>query len=96
MQKVQVAKAVQAEIPLVEEFVGQTAAVKFVDVRAKVQGYLVDRPFVEGSDVKVGDVLFVIDQRPFQAAVDQNMANLEQNQGRLDFAKEQLKRYETL
>ncbi|MDJ0513916.1 MAG: efflux RND transporter periplasmic adaptor subunit [Methyloceanibacter sp.] len=95
-QKVEVATATTAEIPLVQEFVGQTAAVKLVDVRAKVQGYLTERPFVEGSDVTKGDVLFVIDQRPFQAEVDQNKADLEQNQGRLDFAQEQLKRYETL
>ena len=95
-QKVQVATAVSAEIPLVKEFVGQTAAVKLVDVRAKVQGYLTERPFTEGADVKKDDVLFVIDQRPFQAEVDQNTADLEQNQGRLDFAQEQLKRYETL
>ncbi|MEM9591309.1 MAG: efflux RND transporter periplasmic adaptor subunit [Pseudomonadota bacterium] len=95
-QKVEVATATSAEIPLVQEFVGQTAAVKLVDVRAKVQGYLTERPFVEGADVTKGDVLFVIDQRPFQASVDQNKADLEQNQGRLDFAQEQLKRYETL
>ncbi|WP_052464271.1 efflux RND transporter periplasmic adaptor subunit [Methyloceanibacter caenitepidi] len=95
-QQVEVATAASAEIPLVEEFVGQTAAVTYVDVRAKVQGYLTERPFVEGSDVKKGDVLFVIDQRPFQAEVNQNKAELEQNQGRLDFAKEQLARYEKL
>ncbi|ODR94009.1 hypothetical protein AUC70_10505 [Methyloceanibacter stevinii] len=95
-QQVEVASAASAEIPLVEEFVGQTAAVKLVDVRAKVQGYLTERPFTEGADVKKGDVLFVIDQRPFQAEVDQNKAELEQNQGRLDFAKEQLTRYEKL
>ena len=95
-QKVQVAEAVAAEIPLTQEFVGNTAAVKLVEIRAKVQGYLVDRPFTEGADVKKGDVLFVIDQRPFQAEVDKNKADLEQNQGRLTFANEQLKRYETL
>lgn len=95
-QQVEVATAASAEIPLVQEFVGQTAAVKYVDVRAKVQGYLMERPFKEGSDVKKGDVLFVIDQRPFQAEVDQNKAALEQNQGRLDFAQEQLARYEKL
>lgn len=95
-QKVQVAEAVAAQIPLIEEFVGQTAAVKLVEVRAKVQGYLVERPFTEGADVKKGDVLFVIDQRPFKAEVNKNKADLEQNQGRLTFANEQLKRYETL
>ncbi|MGA9441853.1 MAG: efflux RND transporter periplasmic adaptor subunit [Methyloceanibacter sp.] len=95
-QKVTVAEAVAADIPLTQEFVGQTAAVKLVDVRAKVQGYLMERPFTEGSDVKKGDTLFVIDQRPFRAAVDQNKADFKQNRGRLDFAQEQLKRYEKL
>ena len=94
--KVEVAEATQAKIPLTKEFVGTTAAVKLVEVRAKVQGYLHERPFTEGADVKAGDVLFVIDQRPFQAEVDRITAELEQNKAQLTFAQQQLERYKKL
>ena len=95
-RKVEVAKAVDAQIPLTRTFVGTTAAIKLVEVRAKVQGYLNERPFTEGSDVKKGDVLFVIDQRPFQAEVAKYKAELEQNQAKLTFAQQQLVRYKKL
>jgi len=94
--KVEVAQAVVAKVPLVREFVGITAAVKLVEVRARVQGHLVERPFTEGTDVKKGDVLFVIDQRPFQAELTRATAELEQNKAELTFAQEQADRYTTL
>ena len=94
--KVEVAEAAAAQIPLTREFVGTTAAVKLVEIRAKVQGYLQERTFTEGSDVKKGDVLFVIDQRPFQANVERYKADLEQNQAKLTFARQQLVRYKKL
>ena len=91
-----VAEATSQTVPVRREFVGNTAAVKRVEIRAKVQGYLEERPFTEGADVKKGDILFVIDQRPFQAALEKNKADLEQNQAVLKFAKEQVKRYKSL
>lgn len=94
--KVEVAEAADTQIPLTKEFVGTTAAIKLVEIRAKVQGYLQERSFIEGTDVKKGDVLFVIDQRPFQANVDRYKADLEQNEAKLTFAKEQLVRYKKL
>lgn len=93
---VTVTEAVAQTVPVVREFVGNTAAVKLVDVRAKVAGYLEQRPFTEGADVKTGDVLFVIDQRPFQAALEQSQANHAQDQANLKFAKEQVARYKPL
>lgn len=94
--KVEIAEAVTAKVPLMREFVGTTAAIKLVEVRARVQGYLQERPFTEGADVKKGEVLFVIDQRPFQADIQKATAELEQNQAELTFAQEQADRYKTL
>lgn len=52
-------------------FTGRTEAVKSVEVRARVDGYLIRMPFKEGADVKKGDLLFEIDPRPYQATYDQ-------------------------
>ncbi len=94
--KVEVADAVAVQVPLTKEFVGTTAAIKLVEIRAKVQGYLEERSFTEGTDVKKGDILFVIDQRPFQANVEKFKAELEQKQAKLTFAQQQLVRYKKL
>ncbi len=94
--KVEVAEAAAAQVPLTREFVGTTAAVKFVEIRAKVQGYLQERTFTEGADVKKGDVLFVIDQRPFQVNVAKHKADLAQKKAKLTFAQQQLVRYKKL
>ena len=53
------------------EFTGQTAAVKTVEVRARVWGYLESVNFTEGALVKKGQLLFRIDARPYQALVNQ-------------------------
>ena len=90
------APATQETVPLLHHYVGTTAAVKSVDLRAKVEGYLEQRPFTEGSDVAQGDVLFVIDQRPFQAELDRSQAEANQNKADLEFAEKEVKRYEPL
>jgi RND family efflux transporter MFP subunit len=53
-----------------DEYTGRTAAVKEVEVRARVSGYLIKQNFKEGSDVQKGDLLFLIDPRPFQTVLD--------------------------
>jgi RND family efflux transporter MFP subunit len=62
------------------DFTGRTAAVDSVEVRARVDGYLLSVNFKEGALVKKGDVLFVIDQRPFVAELNRAKAQLEQAQ----------------
>ncbi|HEX3599358.1 MAG TPA: efflux RND transporter periplasmic adaptor subunit [Lacipirellulaceae bacterium] len=57
-------------------FTGRTEAVKSVEIRARVDGYLVRMPFKEGADVKAGDLLFQIDPRPYQATYDQAVAQV--------------------
>ena len=91
-----VGEVTKESVPLVRQFVGVTQAVKTVDVRSKVEGYLEERKFTEGADVKTGDVLFVIDQRPFKAEVEQNEADVAKNKANLAFAKKQVERYRPL
>ena len=77
------AKPVEREIVTYAEFTGNTAAVKSVDIRARVSGYLETSGFDEGAIVKAGDMLFVIDPRPYQAALDLAQANVAQAQAQL-------------
>src|SRR4051794_40051744 len=58
-----------------DEFTGRFEATAAVDVRARVSGYLQTVKFADGQMVKAGDVLFVIDPRPYQAAVDRAKAD---------------------
>jgi RND family efflux transporter MFP subunit len=79
-----------------EDFIGRTDAVSRVEIRARVSGYLVKVNFKDGDIVKQGDLLYKIDARPFQAALDQAKADIE----RLDASKKlltiQVERYKTL
>ena len=68
---VTVAKPVVKEIVERDDFTGRFEAVDAVEVRARVNGYLEEVDFRDGAIVKKGDLLFVIDQRPYQAALDQ-------------------------
>ena len=85
-----VATAVQKSVPLYGEFVGTLVGVKTVDIRARVEGFLAKREFVDGADVKEGQVLFVIDQRPFLAALAQAVAQLARDEANHAQARAQL------
>ena len=91
-----VSEAVSRTVPVSREFVGNTEAVKSVEVRANVEGYLVERRFTEGAMVKKGDVLFVIDRRPYEATLSKRQAELQQSQASLKFARQQVARYRPL
>jgi membrane fusion protein, multidrug efflux system len=90
--------AVTVSPPLVREIVdwneytGQFAATESVDVRARVSGYLTEIHFQDGQFVKRGDLLFVIDPRPFEIDLAAAKAQLEQASGRLELANRQLSR----
>ena len=80
--------------PVVEvsEFTGRIEAVQRVDLRARITGYLQERRFTEGQEVKAGDVLFRLEQDPFEAALDQAKANVAAAQATLDNARVALAR----
>lgn len=61
-----------------DDYTGRADAVESVELRARVNGYLTEVGFKDGQDVKAGDLLFVIDPRPYERALDQAKAELEQ------------------
>jgi RND family efflux transporter MFP subunit len=75
-----------------DEYVGRFVPIDSVEIRARVSGYLDRIDFTDGQMVKQGDLLFVIDKRPFQTALDQAIANLEQARANLTFAEVDLAR----
>jgi multidrug efflux system membrane fusion protein len=81
---VQAAVAVQADVPVFLDGLGTVQAFNTVTVKAKVDGELQQVLFTEGQSVKKGDLLAVIDPRPFQAAFDQASAKMVQDQANLD------------
>jgi multidrug efflux system membrane fusion protein len=69
-----VAKVITKDVPLYLDEIGTCAAYETVQLQAQVSGVIIGRHFQDGSDVKKGDLLFTIDPRPFQAALDQAKA----------------------
>jgi len=93
---VTVANPVSRKIVETAEFTGRFQAWPSVNITSRVTGYLDKASFLEGSLVKQGDVLFSIDPRPFQAAVDQAAAQVKIAQTRIDLTKANLARAEEL
>ena len=93
---VTVAKPVQKVVAEFDEYVGRFVAVDYVEVRARVSGYLDKIHFTDGQLVNKDDILFTIDRRPFQAALAQAEAARDQAEANLAFAESDLKRGESL
>jgi RND family efflux transporter MFP subunit len=74
------------------EFTGQFQAAEYVELRARVSGYLTEIHFTDGQMVNKGDLLFVIDPRPYEIAVVAARAKLDQAAGTKEFAHRQLAR----
>lgn len=74
------------------EYTGQFSAVDYVEVRARVNGYLTEIHFTDGQMVNKGDLLFVIDPRPYEIALASARAKLDQASGTKEFARRQLAR----
>jgi membrane fusion protein, multidrug efflux system len=93
---VTVAKPLVREVVDNDEFVGRFEAVDEVSIRARVGGYLDEVHFTDGALVKKGDLLFVIDPRPYKIALEQADAQLQSAKATLTYAEAQLKRAEGL
>lgn len=83
---VSVATPIERDVTDYEIFTGHTKAVTSVDIRSRVSGYLQEVHFKPGEEVEVGQLLFTIDPRPYQAELDQGLALLEQAEARLKLA----------
>jgi membrane fusion protein (multidrug efflux system) len=91
-----VVRAERQQITQTDEFIGRIQSIGRVALVARVSAYLEKRLFVEGSEVKKGDLLYLLEQPPFQAQVDFNKANVAQLQAQYTFAAQQLARAEYL
>jgi membrane fusion protein (multidrug efflux system) len=91
--EVQVVKVTQQDVPITQEWVGYLDGMVNAQIRAQVTGYLVKQNYAEGDPVKAGDPMFEIDPRPFEAAVAQAQAVLDQAQARLVKANQDVTRY---
>src|SRR6516165_11128210 len=82
------------DVPVqIHEF-GRTSSPEDVDVRPQVSGRITEVHFVEGQEVKKGDLLFVIDPRPFQASLEQSQGQLKSDQAQLELNRKNLQRDE--
>lgn len=93
---VSVARATRQDVPFNLNGLGIVQAFNSVLVRARVDGTLMQVPVAEGQEVNQGDVLAVIDPRPYQAALDAAIAKHEQDSADLENAKRDLVRYTSL
>lgn len=93
---VTVAKPVRKLVADHDEYVGRFVALDFVEVRARVSGYLSRIHFTDGQLVEAGAPLFTVDRRPFEAAVDQAKAAVVTAEANLAFAESDLSRAESL
>jgi RND family efflux transporter MFP subunit len=94
--KVTVSQPLHREVVEWEEYTGRLEAVEAVEIRARVNGYLQSIHFKNGATVKQGDLLFVIDPRPYQAELERAKAELALANARLERASNDLARSQML
>ncbi|MBC8051008.1 MAG: efflux RND transporter periplasmic adaptor subunit [Chitinophagales bacterium] len=89
---VTIAQPIQKSVTEWDEYTGRFDAVDFVEVRARISGVLNEVQFRDGETVKKGDLLFVIDPRPFERILDREKANLVSAQVRAEFTGKDVER----
>ena len=94
--EVGVVELATADVPLPLQYAGRVAGFRVVEVRAQVTGILLKREYDEGAMVNVGDVLFRIDPRPYEAALARATAQAAQAQATLTQAEENFQRVQGL
>lgn len=93
---VTVARVTKQDVTPRATFTGRIDAVNRVDLRARVQGFLEQRLFEEGADVEEGQVLFVIEKPPYEAAVEDARGAIERAEGALKLANVEVERFQEL
>jgi membrane fusion protein, multidrug efflux system len=93
---VPVTKIVRKTIPIYLEYSARTEAIRDVTLQAKIPGYLEEQSAADGDDVAAGDLLYTIDQRDYQAALDQANAQVKRDEASLDYLSANLKRGDKL
>ena len=85
-----VMEVASADVPIFSEFAAQTYARDMVEVRGHVEGYIEKWNFRPGAEVTTGQTLYVLDLRPYDAAVQQAKGNLHQSEADQEFARKQV------
>lgn len=88
--EVEVVQVEQKDVPIYNEWIGTLDGMVNAEIKAQVQGYLLTKNYTEGALVRKGQLLFQIDPRPFQAALDQAKGDLARAEGQVAQAKGQL------
>jgi len=94
--KVNVVKAIQNDVPLYEDFVAQVYGESDVDIRSRVEGWITSVNFKEGSAVKKGDLLYIIDDIQYKTTVDREASNLASAKTEMVRAQNELNRVKPL
>lgn len=94
--EVSVAPVLSKPVGQWDEFTGRVAAVESVELRPRVSGYVQRVAYAEGQEVRKGDLLFVIDPRPYQAALDRAQAELARARAESQLARAQDARAQSL
>ena len=94
--EVVVTEVIQKDVPLYSEWVGTTVGFVNADIYPKISGYLLKQNYKDGDAVRVGQLLFEIDPRQYQAALDQALGNLAQAEAQLKQNQLNLARYTVL
>jgi membrane fusion protein (multidrug efflux system) len=94
--QVQVVTVTPRDVPIYQQWIGTLDGYPNAQIRAQVSGYLIRQDYAEGGAVKKGDLLFEIDPRPFQAALDQALGKLAQDQAQCGKTQLDVKRYTPL
>ena len=93
---VRVAEVVQQKTPIIMTFSGTVKSIKTVKVIPQVSGYIEERYFEEGTVIKEGDPLYLIDPRTYQATLDAEKAQLVEHEASVEFWKSEVRRYTKL
>jgi RND family efflux transporter MFP subunit len=88
--EIEVVQVEQRDVPIYSEWIGTTDGMVNADIKAQVTGYLLKQDYKEGAFVKKGQLLFEIDPRPLQAALDQANGQVVQFQGQLEQSNSQV------
>jgi multidrug efflux system membrane fusion protein len=87
---------IQKTVPVHIRAIGNVEAYSTVSVKSQIGGELIRVHFKEGEDVRKGDILFIIDPRPYESALKQAEANLAKDNAQLENAREEVRRYAEL
>jgi len=83
---VPVANVEKKTIPIYLDYSARTESIRNVSLQAKITGYVQEQPVADGADVETGALLYQIDRRDYQAALDQSKAQLQRDNAALEYA----------